>query len=149
MGYYALAVTQGWRPGRGGIASVPGYCWMKRTRTTGVKNLRNTNTIWTWLQCNKERKETGSVTRQTTFFITLKVPVVGGWGVGVGVITIPSREQVALFPGWVHIRFAHSWFTLVSNPLADPLFLHSSMVSVLPFLLFSCCPPPAPFFCCW
>jgi hypothetical protein len=70
---------------------------MKRTKTTGVKNLRNTNTIWTWLQCNKERKETGSVTRQTTFFITLKVPVVGG--VGVGVITIPSREQVALFPG--------------------------------------------------
>jgi hypothetical protein len=54
-----------------------------------------------------------------------------GVGVGVGV-TAPSCEQVALLPGWVHIRFSHSWFTAVSNPLAEPLFLHSSMVTVLP-----------------
>ena len=50
-------------------------------------------------------------------------------------VTTSSCVQVAFSPGCVHIRFSHSWFTAVSNPLAEPLFLHSSMVTVLPFLL--------------
>jgi pimeloyl-ACP methyl ester carboxylesterase len=42
---------------------------------------------------------------------------------------------VALFAGCVHIRFSHSWSSVISNPLAEPPFLHSSMVTVLPLLL--------------
>src|SRR6188472_4343914 len=45
----------------------------------------------------------------------------------------PSLTQVAPTLGCVHIVFSHSWSTAVSNPLAVPLFLHSSMVTVLPF----------------
>ena len=41
-----------------------------------------------------------------------------------------SLTQVAPLPGCVHIRFSHSWFTMVSNPLAEPLFLHFSTVKV-------------------
>jgi hypothetical protein len=71
---------------------------------------------------------------QTTSFLTNKVPVAGVTGV---VVVAPSFSltQVAPLPGCVHIRFSHSWSTVVSNPLADPLFLHSSMVTVLPLLL--------------
>ncbi|MGC2425945.1 MAG: hypothetical protein WA421_02835 [Nitrososphaeraceae archaeon] len=50
---------------------------------------------------------------------------------GVGVTTAPSCVQVELFSGWVHIVFSHSWFVAVSNPLADPLFLHSSTTLLL------------------
>ena len=46
-----------------------------------------------------------------------------------------SLTQVAPSPGCVHIRFSHSWSNAVLNPLDDPLFLHSSMVTVLPLLL--------------
>jgi hypothetical protein len=73
-----------------------------------------------------EREQSGSVDRQTNFFITLKVVVVGsGVGVGVGGVDLtPSCTQVAFSPGCVHIRFSHSWSTVVSNPLAEPLFWH-------------------------
>ena len=76
-------------------------------------------------------EQLGSVDRQTTFFMTLKVVVIGS-GVDVGVDPTPSCVQVAFSPGCVHIRFSHSWFTVVSNPLAEPLFLHFSTVIVLP-----------------
>ena len=51
-----------------------------------------------------EREQLGSVGRQTTFFIILKVVVIGS-GVGgcpvvdVGDVTAPSCTQVALFSG--------------------------------------------------
>jgi hypothetical protein len=43
----------------------------------------------------------GSVDRQVTVFITLKVPVVGGVAVGVAVAaaTAPSCVQIAFSPG--------------------------------------------------
>jgi len=63
------------------------------------------------------REQLGSVGWQTTFFITLKVVVIGsGVGVDVGVDIAPSSVQVAFSPGWVHITFSHSWSTAVSNP---------------------------------